>query len=81
MFTVRFMVIHSPPLSRRRAHKEKLMRDDDTPDIEAFAEAHADLHRVPDVARCHHKFIDSTVCLKCGWKPPAVPAPEPKARA
>lgn len=22
-------------------------------------------------AECDHKFVDSTVCLKCGWKPPA----------
>lgn len=21
---------------------------------------------------CDHKFVDSNVCLKCGWKPPAV---------
>jgi hypothetical protein len=24
--------------------------------------------------RCDHKFIDSTVCVKCGWRPPAVDA-------
>jgi hypothetical protein len=22
--------------------------------------------------RCDHTFIDSTVCVKCGWRPPAV---------
>lgn len=22
-------------------------------------------------AACDHKFIDSSFCLKCGWKPPA----------
>ncbi len=26
--------------------------------------------RFAEQARCDHKFIDSTMCLKCGWTPP-----------
>lgn len=43
----------------------------------ALVAAHLrDLAALPPAvpARCDHKFIDSTVCLKCGWEPPAVPA-------
>ncbi|HET6496421.1 MAG TPA: hypothetical protein VFH61_13770 [Thermoleophilia bacterium] len=31
-----------------------------------------------DLVKCDHKFVDSEVCLKCGWRPPVV---EPEEEA
>lgn len=61
--------IEDTPENRKRMIKLARELMNPTADIEVRNAPDSEDYYKQKVPRCDHKFVDSKVCLKCGWNP------------